>query len=109
MSLGRRRIFGFRMGAGSFVNGVWVEGTLTPIAFDASVQALRPKEMQMLPEGRIVSQGYRLYTDYELKTVDTGVAKNPDRVTLFGLEFEVFSVEPWQSGIIPHYKAVVVR
>ena len=109
MSLGRRRIFGFRMGAGIFVNGVWVEGTLTPISFDASVQALRPKEMQMLPEGRIVTQGYRLYTDYELKTVDTGVAKNPDRVTLFGLEFEVVSVEIWQSGIIPHYKAMAVR
>jgi hypothetical protein len=97
------------MGAGYFDAGVWTEGSLTPISFDASVQPLTPKEMQMLPEGRIVSQGYRLYTDYELKTVDTGVGKNPDRVTLFGLEFEVVSVGIWQSGILPHYKAVAVR
>jgi hypothetical protein len=97
------------MGAGYFDAGVWTEGSLTPISFDASVQPLSAKEMQMLPEGRIVSQGYRLYTDYELKTVDTGVGKNPDRVTLFGLEFEVVSVGIWQSGILPHYKAVAVR
>lgn len=109
MSLGRQRLSGLRMGAGYFDAGSWVEGTLTPISFEASIQPLRPREMAMLPEGRKVSEAYRLYTSFELKTVDTGVAKNPDRVTIRALEFEVISVEAWQNGLIPHYKAVVAR
>jgi len=65
--------------------------------------------MQLLPEGRRESEAYRLYTDFELKTVrkESGDKLNADTVTIDGKKFEVLSVAKWRNDVINHYKAVV--
>jgi len=96
-----------RLGSGTYVDGTWkAEAENAPFTIRASVQPLKPKEMETLPEGRRNSQAYRIYTDVELHTVRD---QNPDRVELFGEEFEILSVEVWQNQVIPHFKAVAVK
>lgn len=92
--------------AGTFVAGLYVAGAPTTFNITASVQPLRAREMEMLPEGRRSSAAFRVYTDVLLRTVNQ---ENPDRVTLFGEVYEVLSVEPWQNQILNHYKAVLVK
>ena len=109
MSSFRKTIPCTRTAAGSYVNGIWVEGTATPFTIEASVQPLRAKEMIMVPEARRNSASYRLYTDTELFTVRPNVTTSPDRVTLFGETYEVLICEPWRNDVISHYKAIVVK
>jgi hypothetical protein len=96
-----------RLASGAYVDGTW-QAEIVTSTFDirASVQPLKPKEMETLPEGRRNSQAYRIYTDIELHTTRH---QNPDRVELFGEEFEILSVAVWQNGIISHYKAIAVK
>ena len=96
-----------RLSSGDYINGEWhTETEAAPFIIVASVQPLTPKEMKTLPEGRRNSQAYRIYTDIELHTIRD---QNPDRVELFGQEFEILSVEIWQNQVIPHYKAIAVK
>lgn len=95
--------------SGSYVKGVYVPGDTEEIEFEASVQPLRPEEMQTLSEGRREKQAFKLYTDYLLKTADNENAKNADVITISGNSFEVLSIAPWQNGICSHYKAIVVK
>lgn len=91
---------------GEFVNGFWQEGAQESFMIMASVQPTTGEDLESLPEGRRTSQSLRLYTDTLLKTVHD---KNPDKVTLFGNDFEVMTVEPWQNNVISHYKCVVIK
>lgn len=95
-----------RQSGGTRTNGHWVEGTESNVAITASVQPLTPKEMESLPEGRRTKQAFKLFTDTELKTVET---QNPDRITLFGSNFEVLSIAPWRNDVINHYECVVCK
>jgi hypothetical protein len=96
-----------RLASGQYVDGTWTtEAEIAPFDIIASVQPLTPKEMKTLPEGRRNSQAYRIYTDIELHTTRH---QNPDRVQLFGEEFEILSVEVWQNQIISHYKAIAIK
>lgn len=59
------------------------------------------------------SQGVLVSNNDELIHVGTYVGKsgmgNPAIVVIDGYEYEVIHREPWQNGIIPHYKYFVVR
>jgi hypothetical protein len=95
-----------RLGPGAYVNGFWQEGVPTVIQIQASVQPVRGDEMQTLPEGRRDSQAVKLYTSTKLQTVDDD---NPDILEAFDADFEIISVEPWQSDVINHYKCIGVK
>lgn len=97
-----------RKEAGSFVNGKWVEGDTSTFTIQASVQPLRGDEIQLLPEGRRNSQAVRIYTDTLLYN-KTNESTNPDIVTAFETDFEVLTVEPWQSNVINHFKCLAVK
>lgn len=96
-----------RPAAGSYVNGVWVEGAVTQSFFEASVQPLAGKEIELLPEERRNTESYKLFTDTELLTVNTSSRRNADIITIDGRNFEVYSVKSWQNTIINHYEVVV--
>lgn len=98
-----------RFTAGLRDKGQWQEGTPSNFNITASVQPLKPREMEMLPEARRNSQSYRLYTDTLLKTVNKVNGISPDKVEIDGENFEVFSVGHWQNNIIPHYKVIVIK
>jgi len=102
----RKTVTGWRKGAGAYEQGVWVEGTLEEFSFTASVQPLNPREMELLPEGRRIKQAYKLFTDTQLLTA--GGEVNADLVSINGETCEVFSVAPYQSEVISHYKIIAV-
>ena len=97
---------GTRYAAGSWTKGIYAPGTSSPIQFTASVQPLSGREKLTLPEGAREKAEYRLYTSFELQTLNEKAVKSADRVTLFGKLYEIIRVEPWQNNIIPHYKAI---
>ena len=97
-----------RRAAGAFSDGVWQEGTETELLILASVQPLRPDEMDSLPEGRRDRQAVKIYTSTELFTV-RGKDTSPDLVVWRGDTFEVISVAPHQSAVISHFKAVALK
>jgi len=91
---------------GQRIDGKWVEdANPIDVPITASLQPLRPQELQQLPEGRRTNQAFKMYTDTELKTVHN---QNPDTIIIGSSEFEVYSVAPWQNNIINHYKAIIV-
>lgn len=98
-----------RFGAGQYVGGFWVEGTMEQFDIQASAQPLRPEEVESLPEGRRTEQAFKIYTDTELKVADSGNSQNSDLITIQGEDYEIISVSPYKSGVIDHYKAIAVK
>lgn len=99
-------ISGTRYGIGTWTKGKYTPGTSSSIQFTASVQPLSGREKLTLPEGVREKVEYKLYTDFQLLTVDEKTSKNADRVVLFGKTYEIVKVEIWQNKVIPHYKAL---
>lgn len=97
-----------RLSPGSYVNGLWVEGTLTTSTITASIQPLSGEELMSLPEERRVKKTYKIFTSSQLFTVRDR-NKNPDRLIIFGDTYEVYEVFPWLNNIISHYEAYVSR
>lgn len=95
-----------RKTGGNYVNGHWQEGPDSAFFINASVQPVKGKEMESLPEGRRNTQTIKLYTNTQLQTVND---ENPDIVEIFGSSFEITTVEPWQSDVISHYKCMAVK
>jgi hypothetical protein len=117
LSLGRRPISCIRpSGAYSDATGQWQETAAAPFTIEGSIQPLKARELEALPEGRRASARFKVYTDFRLQTVDDKAQKNPDRLT-FRVPahdttaplrtYEVISVSEFQSGIVSHYKAIV--
>lgn len=98
---------GKRFGPDTNNKGRMVPGTETPFIFTASVQPLRGHELETLPENQRDRESYRLYTDFQLQTVDTTNKLRPDRIQLFNKTFEVIRIDIWQNNVIPHYKAIM--
>lgn len=97
----------FRKNAGSYVDGIWVEGSETTIPITASIQPTTGEEMLSLPEGRRNKKTYSLFTSTHINVIVSG--KNPDQIEIFGERYEVVRVDPWQNnppvfGIVNHYK-----
>lgn len=95
--------------AGGYVNGEWVDGETEAISLEGSKQPLRPDEIQILPEGRREFQAYKIYTDFQLQISDKTTGINADILAINGEAFEVISVEPFQSDVVSHYKAIAVK
>jgi hypothetical protein len=92
---------------GTYVNGLWVEGSFTTIPITASVQPTTGEEMLSIPEGRRDRKTYSLFTSTEIEVIHTGA--NCDQITIFGELYDVVRVEVWQNnppvfGIVNHYK-----
>ncbi len=106
MSSFRRPLVVKRKTTGSYVDGEWIEGTTTTIDITASVQPLKPEEVQFLDEGRRNSSSYFLFTDTKLNLVTSA---NPDLVTINGVDHEIQKEESWQNNVINHYKYRVLQ
>jgi hypothetical protein len=98
-----------RPAAGEYVDGVWTEGELEAFSFIGTIQPLAGKDYDRLPEGRRERASYVVITKTQLRGIDEAGEVNADRVLAFGAWCEVLSVEPWQSGILPHYRAIIQR
>ena len=93
----------------TYVKGVLQVAAASTVSITASVQPLKPNEMELLPEGRRESEAFRLYTSTKLFPAEDSTKKNADIVSIDGKNFEVLSCATWQNNVIPHYKAIVVK
>ena len=91
---------------GTIVDGVYTDGAITPTDILASTQPLTPHEIQQLPEGRRNSKSYWIFTDTALNMITSA---NPDLIEIDSKDYEIYKVEPWQNGLLNHYKCLVVE
>jgi hypothetical protein len=109
MGLIPRQSLSYYSNTGAYINGIWVKNILpSPISFKASIQPLRAREMEMLPEGRRNGCSYRLYSSTFLNTVEQN-GSNPSLVDIEDELYEVYSRASWANGIIPHYKYIIIK
>lgn len=105
----RRPIQVLRPGGAYDAHGRWQEGAVpTPYTVYASVQPLKGHEMALLPEGRMRSSAFWLFSCFQFRCADDTRDKNPDRVILGGRNYEILSVEDWQNTHLRHFKALAV-
>jgi hypothetical protein len=97
-----------RLAGGSYVNGIWIEGTESQFTIKASVQPMRGQEMLLLDENRRDIASFKIYTDAELITASKN-SQNPDKIVLDDGDYEVIKVMPWQNDVINHYKYIVSK
>ena len=93
-------------------NGEVIRGALSLSTILASVQPLDGWELERLDAGMRAKVTLKAYTRCCLQTAEgLGLANRrhqPDRLVVDGFDFQVESIER-QTGVIPHYKALLVR
>ncbi len=93
---------------GSFVNGRWTGETGgTPFPIYGTWQPASPTEVLTLPEGRRERTAMRIYTEMLLNSLLQN--QNPDRVSMDGKTYEIYSRTSWQNGFLSHYKYIVTE
>lgn len=94
----------------TLVNGVIVDGEMVDSQANFSVQSIKDtQEIESLDAGRRLTDYRRLYSDTKLQITDDFDMAQPAIVVIDGFNYEVKHREPWQNGIISHYKYYVVR
>lgn len=103
----------YRMNAGSYVNGRWVQSGENLINITASIQPTSGEDVLSIPEGRRNRKTYALFTSTPIETIHgLNDSTNPDQAVVYGERYEVIKVEIWQNnppvfGIVNHYKIIV--
>ena len=97
----------YRKSGGSYINGIWFEGTDTVIPITASIQPTTGEEMLSLPEGRRNRKTYALFTSTKIDLIVN--LQNPDQIEIYGERYEIIRVEVWQNNpavfaVVNHYK-----
>ena len=100
-----------RIAAGTYTDGIWVEGSPSALNLDACVQPLRGRALQNLPEGKLASDLRKVYCDSELRTVNESDGTSADQITIGGDLYEIIESEPWTSGMTgrAYWKALAER
>jgi hypothetical protein len=93
-----------RTAAGSYINGLFVNGGQTTTTIQASVQPMTGEDMKTFPEGRRLSDYVVLFTADNLQVLGETAGLEPDRLLWRGHEYECISVEVRQMNVINHYK-----
>lgn len=94
---------------GTYSDGVWSEGSDYTFTISASVQPLSPREMEMLPEARRTKEAYKVFSSIKLIPAEETSQTNADLLSIGGETFEVVSCGSYQSNVLSHYKAMVVK
>jgi hypothetical protein len=95
---------------GSYVLGLWVPGAKVVQKVQSSVQPITMgQDMDVLPEGRHMSDFVKFYTDTKLTTTADGEGTQPDIIVFDGYGFEIISQYKNQSGVISHYKYIASK
>lgn len=99
-----------RQSAGSYVRGVWVEGTTTEVEVEVNIQPVKPHEVQMMPESDRTREWYKVYCADELRTKQEGAnGHGPDRFEWQGHTYEIMKVQNYSMSILDHWKAWAAR
>lgn len=101
-----------RQGAGSYVNGRWVDGTtVTPApTITANVQPANTRDLLLLPESERTKEWVKVYTSDVIRTMNEGAGGwAADEFTWNGYVYKVMRVKRYQMGVLDHYMALAAR
>lgn len=101
-----------RSSPGSYVDGVWVPGTVTTFDTDASVQSPSSRDLLNVPENERTSFTRRIFSTTPLMTIDEVNQTPADIITYNGRTFKLSSQYPWDANgyteaLIVEFKHVV--
>jgi hypothetical protein len=76
----------------------------------ANVQPAKYNDLLLLPESLRTKKSLRLYSSYEIRTLNEDIDGWPaDEFIYKGERFVVFRVQHYEMGILDHYKAIAHR
>lgn len=100
----------YRKTQGSWVNGDWVEGTVTEVPVQVNIQPLKDNEILQMPEADRSRQWYKLYSGDVLLTEIPGASGNAaDEFDWQGYRFKIMSVRRYDMGTLDHFRALAAR
>lgn len=100
----------YRRVAGSYVEGVWVDGARSSSSITASVQpGGGPQDLARVPEGLRTRDVVKIFTDDDLRTADETQSLPADRILYLDEEYEVVAVDDFTMTQMPHLEAIAVR
>lgn len=113
--LGRKKITYYHKLLGHLdeATGLWEQGTNETGIIIASCQPLNQNEQSqyVVPnaEGESRYSTLKLYSDTALQTSKQAESGEADRIEYMGKQYKIVDVQPFQSGIISHYKMIAVE
>lgn len=93
-------------GAGSYVNGKWIEGTITEGTMIGSVQSLSGKEFASLEIGRADLGKVKIYSNTELQVSNDGGDEKGTIVFYRNKRYEVIQEMAFDNDLINHFKYI---
>lgn len=99
-----------RADPGDYVKGRWIPSdTYTEIDIIASIQPMKPWEVEHQPEGQRTKEIIKIYTTNGLRPTIEAQKVKGDLISYRGRTYEVQRVETWDFVTdIPHFKAIAV-
>lgn len=98
-----------RYAADTYVDGRLVAGASTDTPFQGSVQPMRGRDRQVLPEGLRSLDGKRIYCDRgTLRAEDQHAGTKADEVLVNGARYTVVHLDD-EHEEIPHDRALLIR
>lgn len=95
---------------GQYVSGEWVAGEEQSSTIYCSVQPAKlGEDVLSLPEGRRISDYRRFYSDVLLPIPEDQEGQQPSLIYVGPDKYQIKERNPWQNGIINHYKYIAVR
>jgi len=95
-----------RIGAGEYVDGVFIPGASVPFTILASVQPVSAQDIMTPPEGKRLSDYVKVYTSTQLQILNEVAGLEPDQLIWRGHTYECTAGDAWQNGVISHYRYI---
>lgn len=102
----------FRKSEGSYVNGRWVEGSISEIVLQVNIQPLKPYEILMLPEADRTRAWVKFYSADYARTLKEGTGGwSADEFIWKNGRYKIMKVDDWTNGmgILEHVEIQAAR
>lgn len=95
---------------GSYVDGVWTDGTEVEVPVEVNIQPFKDQDLLMLAESDRSRSWYKLYCADEVRMDKQGSdGWDADEFIFQGDRYKVMKVKVYTMGILDHYKATAAR
>lgn len=94
----------YRLNGGSYVNGIWQEGTREDFTFLGTIQPMTGKEIESMVGARETQGMVKIYTGDDLQVSKEGTDETGDIIIFDEAEYELVKEMPYTSNLINHRK-----